>query len=48
MLRERAGERLDDWMKKADASGLRPLRAFIARLKQDEAVIRAALTLGWS
>jgi len=48
MLRERAVERLDDWMKKADASGLRPLRAFVAGLTQDEAAIRAALTLGWS
>lgn len=48
MVRERAVERLDDWMTKAHESGLRPLRAFVTGLRQDEAAIRAALTLGWS
>lgn len=48
MVRERAAERLEGWMAAAEASGLRPFRAFAAGVKQDEAAIRAALSLAWS
>ena len=48
MVRERAAERLEGWMAAAEASGLRPFRAFAMGVKQDEAAIRAALSLAWS
>jgi transposase len=48
IVRGRNADKLDDWLDRATASGLVSLRNFAKSLRQDEAVIRAALTLAWS
>jgi transposase len=48
LLRERAPERLDAWLQRAQSSTLRPLRNFARRLWADYDAVRAAVTLDWS
>jgi transposase len=48
MLRDRAPDRLDPWLKQARRSTLRPLRRFAKHLSADYDAVRAAVTLDWS
>ena len=49
MLRQRRGERLDDWIQCTwDRSTPRELRMFATGLKSDYAAVKAALTTNWS
>jgi transposase len=48
IVRRRQVDRLEEWMEACQRSGLPDLRNFAAGLKQDEAAVRAALTLPWS
>ena len=49
MLRRRQAGEWEDWMRKVQEPGVaRELRGFAEGLKQDEAAVRAALSLEWS
>jgi transposase len=48
LVRRRAADGLNDWLDRATTSGSMPFRNFAKSLRQDEAAIRAALTLRWS
>ena len=48
MLRARRGEELEWWMQAAFHSGLPELRAFVTKLRQDQAPVQAGLTLKWN
>ncbi len=48
LLREREGERLDEWIEKASASGVEEVRRFALGLTEDYAAVRAGLTLPYS
>ena len=48
LLRERAPDRLDPWLQRAERSTVRPLRGFAKRLWADYDAVRAAVTLAWS
>lgn len=48
MLRERRGEELDQWLHAAFHSGIPELRAFVSKLRQDQAAVQAGLTLKWN
>ena len=48
MLRERQGNRLDAWLKKAEESSIAELRGFAQSLKRDYDAVKSGLTLGWS
>lgn len=48
LLAHRLPEKLDGWLDQAMNSGLAPLRGFARSLREDEAAVRAALTLKWS
>jgi transposase len=48
-MTSRAGQdHLDDWLAAADASGIPPLQAFTAGIRQDHAAVLAGLTLPYS
>ncbi len=48
LVRERNVDGLEPWLAHASASGLVPFHNFAKSIRQDEAAIRAALTLPWS
>jgi hypothetical protein len=48
LVRERWVEALDPWLVEAEANGVRELRRFALGLRQDYAVVRAALEQPWS
>jgi transposase len=48
LVRDRAPDRLDPWLKQAVRSTLQPLRRFAKHLSADYDAVRAAVTLGWS
>ena len=48
LVRDRAPDRLDPWLKQAVRSALQPLRRFAKHLSADYDAVRAAVTLGWS
>jgi transposase len=48
MLRDRQGERLDDWIEHAKDSGIDDLCRFAIGLRGDQAAVREGLTLEWS
>ena len=49
LVRHRQAEEWDNWMTKVQGSGVaRELSGFAEGLKQDEAAVRAALSLEWS
>lgn len=48
MLRERQGDRLDAWLKKAEESSIAELCSFAQSLKRDYGAVKAGLTLVWS
>ncbi len=48
MVRHRQGERLEEWLREARASGLAELRSFANGIERDKAAVVAGLTLSWS
>jgi transposase len=48
MLRERGGERLDEWLAQVEKQGVSELQSFAQGLKKDYAAVKAGLTLQWS
>jgi transposase len=48
LVRARRGAALDPWLEAASASGLSALQRFVQGIHQDEAAVRAGLTLPWS
>jgi transposase len=48
LLRERAVERLDAWLREAEESPFPELHSFVAGIRRDEAAVRAAQELPWS
>jgi transposase len=48
LLRERRGDELDDWLRRAHSSGIPALRRFAASLRQDYAAVKAAAVLPYS
>src|SRR6266480_4349478 len=48
MVRERTGERLDEWLKKVDASHLQAFQTFVTGVQKDKEAALAGLTLPWS
>jgi transposase len=48
MVRKRQVEQFDSWLERASSSGLAAFRSFATGLRQDEAAVRAALSLPYS
>jgi len=48
MLREREGERLDEWLERVENQGVGELQSFAQGLKKDYEAVKAGLTLSWS
>jgi len=48
MMRERRGDRLDQWLSESASSGITPLQTFATGLQRDYAAVKAGLTLNWS
>jgi len=48
MLREREGERLDEWLDHVEKQGVSELQSFAQGLKKDYDAVKAGLTLKWS
>ena len=48
MLRERKGERLDEWFDRVEKEGVPELQSFATGLKKDYDAVKAGLTLEWS
>ena len=48
MVRLRQGERLDEWLKKGEASAIPELQTFAAGIQRDKAAVQAGLTLPYS
>ena len=48
MLRERGGERLDEWLERVEKQGIAELQSFAQGLKKDYEAVKAGLTLSWS
>jgi transposase len=48
MLREREGERLDQWLDQVEKQGVPELQSFAQGLKKDYDAVKAGLTLKWS
>jgi len=48
LVRDRASDRLDPWLKRAADGAVQPLQRFAKRLSADYDAVRAALTLAWS
>jgi transposase len=48
MVRERAGEQLDAWLKAVEASHLQAFESFVTGVQQDKDAVLAGLTLPWS
>jgi len=48
LLRQRAGERLDEWLEKVETQEVSELRSFALGLRKDYDAVKAGLTLCWS
>jgi transposase len=48
MIKERKGSCLQDWMRRAEHSGLPALKGFARGLRRDYAAVAAALSSPWS
>jgi transposase len=48
MLKEREGSCLQDWMRRAELSGLPALKGFARGLRRDAAAVAAAFSSPWS
>ena len=47
-MRQRHADRFDEWLARAVASGVAPLRGFALGRGEDDAAVRASLRLPWS
>lgn len=48
IVRQRQADRFDDWLARAIASGVTPLRRFAMGLRADYEAVKAGLRLPWS
>jgi transposase len=48
LLREREGERFDEWLSRVDEQGVTELQSFAQGLRRDYDAVKAGLTLQWS
>ena len=48
MVRERKGERLDEWLRRVEQHGVAELQNFAQGLQKDYEAVKAGLTLVWS
>src|SRR5579871_3993739 len=48
MVRQRQGDRLDQWLADAEVQGVPELRSFAKGLRKDYQAVKAGLTLEWS
>lgn len=48
MVRELEGEKLDEWLREAEASEVEVMGRFAKGLKKDLAAVRTGLTESWS
>lgn len=48
IVRERAADKLDDWLEKAKESGIQAFQNFATGLQRDYEAVKAALTYEWS
>ena len=48
MVRGLGGEKLDEWLKAAEASGVTAMQRFAKSLEKDLSAVRAGLTESWS
>lgn len=48
MLRERGGERFDEWLNQVEKQGVSELQSFASGLRKDYDAVKAGLTLEWS
>lgn len=48
LLREREGERFDEWLSRVDEQGVSELQSFAQGLRRDYDAVKAGLTLEWS
>jgi transposase len=48
LVRDRAPDRLNSWLRRAEESAVRQLQGFAKRLSADNDAVRAAVTLDWS
>ena len=48
LVRDRAPDRFDPWLQRAQYGTMQPLRRFAKHLSADYDAVRAAVTLGWS
>ena len=48
LVRERQADRFDDWLARAMASGVAPLRRFATGLHADDEAVKAGIRLPWS
>lgn len=48
LIRDRAPDRLDPWLRKARGSTVRQLQSFAKGLQDDHAAVQAAVALDWS
>lgn len=48
LVRERAADKLDDWLEKAKESGIQAFQNFATGLQRDYEAVKAALTYEWS
>lgn len=48
MLRQREGERFDEWLRRVDEQGVSELQSFANGLRKDYEAVKASLTLEWS
>lgn len=48
LVRDRAPDRLDPWLQRAESGTIRQLRGFAKRLVADYDAVRATVTLSWS
>jgi transposase len=47
MLRERKGERLDEWLMRVEKQGVAELQRFAQGLRKDYDAVKSGLTLEW-
>lgn len=45
LVRERAGEQLDDWLDHAMGSGVSALKSFASGIRRDDAAVKASLSV---
>jgi transposase len=48
MITDRDGKKLNDWLRKAEQSGISEVISFVKRLRKDKAAVQAAMEYEWS